>query len=170
MRELEIITNVPGRRAAELFNLLCDFERYPAYSQAVRKVTVTSSTGNRAVSSWEVSFHRGILCWTEEDEFLPQTNTIRFQQLEGDIEHFSGTWTLHDTESGCVLRFAARLDLGIPMLSNLLEPIAEQALRDNIRSIVAGLLGDAEPDAPRPASGTAHGPLRAAMTTKRAAA
>jgi hypothetical protein len=30
--------------------------------------------------------------------------------------------------------------MGIPGLADILEPIAEQALRDNARSIIAGLL------------------------------
>jgi hypothetical protein len=46
---------------------------------------------------------------------------------------------VHD---GCLIRFTARVDLGLPGLADLLEPIAEQALATNIRSILRGLLGE----------------------------
>ena len=94
------------------------------------------------MSQWEVNFRQGILRWTEEDFFDPLTYSIQFRQIEGDAEHFSGSWLLSDTDEGCLICFAADFDMGIPSLSDIIEPIAEQALQENIRSILQGLLGD----------------------------
>jgi ribosome-associated toxin RatA of RatAB toxin-antitoxin module len=142
MRHLEILAKAEHRAAATLYPTLCDFARYPEHCEAVRSVSVTPLPDGSVESRWEVTFHRGILRWTEQDRFQPETHTISFAQVEGDVDHFSGEWTLQDTDDGCLIRFAARVDLGLPGLADLLEPIAEQALATNIRSILRGLLGE----------------------------
>lgn len=139
MRQIEVVVEVGGRSAAEVYAVLRDFGRYPEYSDAVRSVEITDAGGGCIVSRWEVNFHRGILRWAEEDRFDAETRTISFRQIEGDVDHFSGEWVVGDHAEGSFVRFAAELDLGIPGLSEVLEPIAEQALRDNVRSILSGL-------------------------------
>ena len=65
-------------------------------------------------------------------------------QIEGDVDYFAGQWSISETSQGCLIRFACDFDLGIPGLDDILEPIAEQALRDNTRSILKGLIHAAE--------------------------
>ena len=142
MRHMEVIAKVPNSTAALIYPILCDFEQYPKYSDAVRTVSTSIVDGERTISSWEVNFQQGILRWTEEDSFSPEAYTIHFQQIEGDVDDFYGEWTLRDVDEGCLMRFTADFDLGIPSLSDILEPIAKQALRDNICSILKGLLGE----------------------------
>jgi ribosome-associated toxin RatA of RatAB toxin-antitoxin module len=86
-----------------------------------------------------VSFNDGILRWTEEDRFLPEEHRILFRQLSGDLEHFEGEWKVEEEGDGCSIRFSASFDLGVPTLSDMLDPIAEQALRDNVELILSGL-------------------------------
>lgn len=142
MRRVQLTVRVRGRSAADVYPILCDFAKYEEHSDAVRSVRILAGDDGRTVSSWEVNFHQGILRWTEEDVFDPLGYTIRFSQLEGDVDSLSGQWAVRDVDDGCVVRFTADFDLGIPSLSDILEPIAERALRDNVRSILSGLLGD----------------------------
>ena len=140
MRHVEIEAVAGSRTAADIYPLLCDFERYQYECEAVRTVTITGESEGHAVSEWEVNFRQGILRWTEEDFFDPEAFTIRFEQTEGDAEHFSGAWLMFDTEDGCLIRFIADFDMGVPSISDIIEPIAEQALRENIHSILDGML------------------------------
>jgi hypothetical protein len=117
MVRVELQAKVKGRTASDAFTRLNDLARYPALVEAVRSITVAQEEG-RSVSTWEVDFHGGIMRWKEEDVFLP--------------------------EGGCVVDFWADFDLGIAGLSDVLNPIADSALRENVRGIVSGLLGDAE--------------------------
>ena len=105
---------------------------------------------DRTISSWEVNFNRGILRWTEEDRFNVATRSIDFQQISGDMDHFSGQWRLHDDAETCMIFFTADFDLGIPTLSDMLEPIAERVLRENIRAIVEGILSQPSELLPTP--------------------
>lgn len=139
MQHLEIIAKIRGHAVDATYAVLCDFERYKQYSEAVRTINVTPVDERRIVSSWEVNFHRGILRWKEEDTFNPDMYSIAFKQLEGDADYFAGEWSVHNHDEGCLIRFIADFDLGIPGLKDIIEPIAEQALRDNIRSILSGL-------------------------------
>jgi ribosome-associated toxin RatA of RatAB toxin-antitoxin module len=144
MRTVRLRLHVPHQSASDVYATLADFGRYPELSDAVRSVTVTEVSGNRAVSRWEVTFRAGLLRWTEEDTFDPGTLSITFCQLEGDIAVFDGSWQCLGAEPGSEILFAARLDMGIPSLADALEPVAVRALTGNIVSIVRGLFGQAE--------------------------
>jgi ribosome-associated toxin RatA of RatAB toxin-antitoxin module len=139
VRSVEVIGHVPGLSCADVYARLSDFAAYPQFSTAVRAVQTTEQDG-RAYSTWEVNFRDGILCWTEEDTFDHARHILRFVQTTGDIDHFAGEWSVHAQPDGARVRFHCQFDMGIPGLADILEPIAEQALRDNARSIIAGLL------------------------------
>ena len=140
MRRVEIGKKVSGRSAASIYSMLRDFKKYPEYTNTVRAVDLIQVDEDRTVSSWEVNFNRGILRWTEEDHFDVTAYSIDFHQISGDIDHFSGQWRIREDGDTCVILFTADFDLGIPSLSDMLEPIAEQALRENIQAILEGLL------------------------------
>jgi ribosome-associated toxin RatA of RatAB toxin-antitoxin module len=139
MRQVEILANVNGYRAGDAYALLGDFQRYPAHSTTVRTVTILETQPDRTISSWEVNFRQGILQWIEEDCFDRVNQTIRFNQLEGDAEHFSGEWRVMEQAQACQIYFTAKFDMGVPTMADIIEPIAERALRENIQSIIAGL-------------------------------
>ncbi len=141
MRSVTLTAHVPGQYATEVYERLCDFGCYPAHSDAVRSVTVTDVTDHVTLSRWEVAFRNGILRWTEEDTFDRAALRIDFAQLEGDVDEFAGSWVCADADGGSRVTFAARIDLGIPTLADVLEPIATRALLENTTSIVRGLFG-----------------------------
>ena len=150
MRHIEVTALVTDRSAEEIYEILCDFERYPQLSPEVRSVNIHSSEDGQMLSTWETNFRKGILRWVEKDYFDPTARIIDFEQVEGDIEHFSGRWSVENQPEGCLVRFRARFDMGIPALSNIIDPIAEQALQENIVAIIKGLFGlnvDVLPDA-----------------------
>lgn len=140
MRELDIGMIVPDRKVKETYDILCDFKRYPDFTPEVRSVVIESNNDEN-FSTWETTFRGGLLRWRERDSFNPESNTIGFEQTEGDIEHFSGWWKIGGENGGSSIRFWAQFDMGIPSLANIIDPIAEQALRENIIAIVQGLFG-----------------------------
>ena len=93
-------------------------------------------------SEWEVNFRNGTLRWSEIDRFDDAAKRIEFSQLGGDFDHFSGSWQVVDGEP-TVVRFDGQFDMGIPSLAQLIDPIAERTLAENIVQIIAGLFGDA---------------------------
>jgi ribosome-associated toxin RatA of RatAB toxin-antitoxin module len=141
VRTVRLRYHVPARTPDEVYATLSDLRRYPALADAVRSVTVTATSADVSVSSWEVSFRSGILRWVEEDRFDPAHHTIEFRQLEGDIAVFDGSWQCRPDDGGTEVVFDARLDMGIPSLADALEPIAARTLAENTTSIMTGLFG-----------------------------
>lgn len=139
MPKLEIIAQVSARSSNEVYAVLCNFESYPEISEAVRSVNLSMLTEEQGFSTWEVDFRGGILQWTEEDYFNPEACLISFKQTQGDVENLSGEWRVQKQEEGCLIMFTASFDMGIPSLNHILNPIALQAMRDNIVSIIKGL-------------------------------
>jgi ribosome-associated toxin RatA of RatAB toxin-antitoxin module len=150
MRTMEMHARVPEMHVDDVFDRIADFERYPEMTDAVRQVKVTAGAGGALVSEWEVAFRDGILRWSEEDEIDRAARTIRFRMLDGDFDQFTGEWSVESDGDATLVSFRSRFDLGMPTLAFMLDPIAENALRENIARILTGLLGEAvELPAPR---------------------
>lgn len=139
MRKVTVAGHVPSLTCREVFERLADFSAYSTHSEAVRSIQTRHEDG-RNYSDWEVNFREGILRWSEEDLLDRDNHILGFVQTAGDIDDFRGEWSVHDHPHGAVVRFACAFDMGIPGLADILEPIAEQALRDNAKSIIAGLM------------------------------
>lgn len=126
----------------EAFRRLADYAHYPDHTTTVRGVELFERE-EAHYSTWRVHFRGGILCWTERDEIDPERLRLSFVQVDGDLDRFDGGWTVAPAGSGSRLTFTAELDMGIPSLAPLVDPIAADALRGNIRAIVSGLFVDA---------------------------
>jgi len=91
-----------------------------------------------------VNFRRGVLIWSEFDEFDLAEHTLRFRRRDGDPEALEGAWTVRKGLSGegCVITFEAEFDIGIPTMREMLEPLAARAMEDNIVQTMRGVFGD----------------------------
>jgi ribosome-associated toxin RatA of RatAB toxin-antitoxin module len=141
MLHVEVVAIAGGRTAAEIFPLLSDMRQYPKFSDTVLALDVSPSADGSVVSKWTVKLGPGTATWTQQDNLEPETNTIRFQGLSGDIDYFKGAWTVRDDGAGCVLRFDCDFDIGLPGLGSLIEPRIAKLLRENISAIFAGMFG-----------------------------
>jgi ribosome-associated toxin RatA of RatAB toxin-antitoxin module len=152
MRRVTVEATVPDAEADEVFARVQDFPSYPRYTDAVREITIEGTDESGTTSDWSVNFRGGILRWRERDWTDPVARTIDYEQVEGDFERFEGDWRITPMGSDVLVVFSARFDLGIPTLAPIIDPIAERALRDNIQTILRGLLGDSVTFAAVPSS------------------
>ncbi len=143
MVHVQISAEVPGRSADEVYAILSDFSKYTGCSDVVRSIVLGKEDG-RDVSTWEVNFRDGILCWKELDIYRPDMRSIQFQQIEGDVDYFAGNWSATEDIGGCRVAFEADFDLNLGELGVTIEPIAEAALRETVQSILSCLLGAVE--------------------------
>ncbi len=144
MRQVTIAVVADGLDAAAAYARISDFARYPELTDAVLAVDLDpgQTDGSSIVSTWTVRFRKGLLCWTERDTLDPAAGTIAFTQMSGDFEVFEGTWRVSTSDGGALVEFTAGFDLGMPTLADILDPVAEAALRDNILLILRGLIGE----------------------------
>jgi ribosome-associated toxin RatA of RatAB toxin-antitoxin module len=139
MRSVTMRVEVAGMGPEEVYGRIARFEDYRRHTATVREVEVTESSALGSRSKWEVNFRDGILRWQEVDRFFPEERAIRFEATGGDLDMFAGSWSVEEAGEGALITFQAEFDLGLSTLNEMVEPIADEALRETIDDILAGL-------------------------------
>lgn len=139
MKEVTVRAHIPHACADEVFSVIRDFGNYVTLCDSVRSIVVEPVDDQVSLTSWEVNFHSGILKWQERDTFDAAQRAIHFEQIAGDVDHFSGSWHVMADGNDALVHFQSHFDLGLPMLADMLDPVAQKAIRDNIHSIITGL-------------------------------
>lgn len=125
------------------YERIADFKAFEKHCHSVIAIDVNKISATESESTWRVHFHDGEMCWREQDVFNPSQRTIEFVQLEGDVEEFSGRWEVIEIDNdNAMIRFSAHFCMGIPTLADILEPIAESAIRENINGILEQLFAE----------------------------
>jgi ribosome-associated toxin RatA of RatAB toxin-antitoxin module len=99
----------------------------------VRSVAVEATTpeGVRR-SSWSVLLKGSVLEWVEDEVIDHERRTVDFHQVDGDLERFSGSWVVAAADGDVSLvRLTVDFEIGIPLLADMLNPVAVRALREN---------------------------------------
>ncbi|SBT41772.1 type II toxin-antitoxin system RatA family toxin [Micromonospora auratinigra] len=118
---------------------LLDSESYASYMAEVREITVVEWVGDRRVSRWSVLLKGSELEWEEEEFIDHDRRRIEFRQIDGDLAYFTGHWQVSADDRGTVAELHVEFDIGIPMMSEMLNPVAARALEDNSRAILEQL-------------------------------
>ncbi|MDA8193327.1 MAG: aromatase/cyclase [Thermaerobacter sp.] len=125
--------------ADSMYQVLCDFTRFPDFMKNVDSVTLREKGDGYAVSEWVTRLQGARFQWTERDEFFPADRRITYRQLQGDLKTFQGYWQLEETARGTRVTLVTEFEFGIPMLAALLNPVAKIAIRENAREMVRSL-------------------------------
>ncbi|UQX03557.1 SRPBCC family protein [Streptomyces sp. RerS4] len=119
--------------AADAWRAVTRLEDYAEYMENVESVTVLGETesGTRT-SEWSVLLKGSVLEWVEEDELDEVNRVMSFTQVSGDLDEFTGYWRVDDRgDGGSVVVFSVDFEIGIPLLADMLNPVAAKALREN---------------------------------------
>nr|WP_315463282.1 SRPBCC family protein [uncultured Rhodoferax sp.] len=117
---------------AKVWELVKNIEDYPKFMKPVREVKVLSRKGDITEAEWEIELKGSLLRWSERETCLPGDYRIEFAQIEGDLEKFEGHWDLKSVSPGATeVELQVEFEIGIPMLRDMLNPVAEKALREN---------------------------------------
>lgn len=109
-----------------------DVESYPTYMDNVQDVRVDADEpGSERVSTWSVLLKGSLLEWTERERVDDGAHRIEFDQLDGDLDVFTGFWQLTPTGDGVEAVLAVDFEIGLPLLAEMLNPVAANALHDN---------------------------------------
>ncbi|MFE3578247.1 type II toxin-antitoxin system RatA family toxin [Streptomyces vinaceus] len=119
--------------AADAWRAVTRLEDYADYMENVESVTVLGATPAGArTSEWSVLLKGSVLEWVEEDELDEERRVMSFSQVSGDLDEFTGYWRVDDAGDGTsVVVFSVDFEIGIPLLADMLNPVAAKALREN---------------------------------------
>ena len=139
MRRVTIEKQLPVS-AEQAYKTISDFKQFEKLCTSVISIDVNKISNTQSDSTWKVHFHDGEMYWREKDIFNDKERTIDFNQLEGDAEEFYGRWIVEIVSPNhSKVCFEASLCMGIPTLADILEPIAETAIKNNINEMLTEL-------------------------------
>lgn len=140
----------------DVWALVTDIGRYPDLMDPVLAIRVLDSGdpvgAGWTLAEWEVELKGSVLKWTEREDKDPTRFRVDYAQVDGDLDRFEGYWQLHEvaplvTRAVLVVQF----EVGIPMLRDMLEPVAARAVEENSRRMLRSLdRGPAIPPLPSP--------------------
>jgi ribosome-associated toxin RatA of RatAB toxin-antitoxin module len=119
-----------------------DVESYPDSMENVRSVQIVRETGpSTRTTAWSVHLKGSVLEWTEEERIDNDALRVSFQQVSGDFADFSGYWKVRSADAGrtSVVTLNVDFEIGIPLLADMLNPVAAAALRENSQQMLAAL-------------------------------
>jgi ribosome-associated toxin RatA of RatAB toxin-antitoxin module len=135
---LELEIQAPADRVWEA---VVDVERYPESMENVRWAKILEyEHADARKTAWSVLLKGSILEWRDRETLDHVARVMSFEQLSGDMEVFTGSWEL--TELGperTAVKLEMRFEIGIPLLADMLNPVAERALRGNARDMLLGV-------------------------------
>ena len=127
---------VRHRTAAELEavrRVLLDSEAYPTYMPEVVELRIVADHGHHRESAWTVLLKGSQLEWVEREDIDHDAHRIDFEQIEGDLAVYRGHWELSRDAEATISELSVEFDIGIPMMSEMLDPVAARALENNSR-------------------------------------
>jgi ribosome-associated toxin RatA of RatAB toxin-antitoxin module len=121
-----------GVSAAAAWRAVPAVEDYPAFMDSVRDVRIEEELGDGTrLTHWSVLLKGSVLEWTERETVLEESRRLEFEQVEGDLDLVKGVWSVTETDGGCTVRLEVDFDIGIPLLAEMLNPVAARALHEN---------------------------------------
>ena len=121
---------IHGVNLDEIWVILCDFEKYPDLMEDVLSVKYVSRDGKTSVSDWRILLNGSEMSWRERDVYK-DNRVIEFEQLDGDLEIWRGSWAIVEQDENALVRLEVEFDIGIPSLAATLDPIGIRAIKSN---------------------------------------
>ncbi len=118
--------------AEAVWDTIVAIERYPTMMDSVRGVDILTDDGTNRTSFWSVLLKGSVLEWSEREVLDREAWTITFEQFDGDLEAFGGYWRLTSIDDAVTdIEMSVDFEIGIPLLAEMLNPVAARALHDN---------------------------------------
>jgi len=138
--EVDSVMPAPVSRVWELIN---DVEAYPRLMDHVRSLAVLERGQTYRLTAWEIDCHGFIMRWVEREEIDPERYRIDYHQEKGDLAVFEGVWQVEAiSEEISRVMLSVRFEIGVPMLSEMLNPVAERAIRENSQKMLLSLASE----------------------------
>ncbi|HEY6550960.1 MAG TPA: SRPBCC family protein [Solirubrobacterales bacterium] len=124
-----------------VWDSVLDIESYAESMDNVRSVRLVESNGEGVRrAAWSVLLKGSILEWEEEERLDHEAHKVVFKQLHGDLEFFDGYWMLEELgPNETRAHFELNFEIGIPMLAEMLNPVAQRSLEENCAEMLRGL-------------------------------
>jgi|SRR6478609_3775237 len=124
-----------------VWDTLLDLESYEESMDNVRWTRLVGDDNERTRrAEWSVLLKGSILEWEEEERLDHDAYKVVFKQLRGDLEFFDGYWSLEELgPNETRAHFEVVFEIGIPMLAEMLNPVAQRSLQESCFEMLRGI-------------------------------
>lgn len=136
--EVDLLIAVPPEAA---WAAVVDVESYPDCMESVDSVEVLARPDARhRTTAWSVRLKGSELRWTEAEVIDDEARRFDFEQVSGDLGKLVGQWSVHPAPQGASrVCLHVEFDIGIPLLAEMLNPVAAEAYEENAAQMLAAL-------------------------------
>ncbi len=128
---VKIRKTLPAKRW-KVLRLITRLKEFPKNMPNVKECTVLERDGEGAVTCWSVEVDKIPFSWKQRDTFDFKNFAVRFRSVEGDLEHFEGSWTLREhPEGGTDVEVEASVRIGIPLIEQVIGRMVADKLKKN---------------------------------------
>lgn len=136
---IRLSKRLPGKRR-EILLLLADVEALAKFVPVILEAKTIAKEGECMLTSWHVEVDGLPIHWQQKSLFYHRTNTISFEAFKGDLEKFSGEWTLKaDENNATILDLNLNVQLGIPFFENVVGHELEARIRKIFQTLLEAL-------------------------------
>lgn len=112
-----------GHSPAQMFALVNDFERYPAFLPWCGQAEVRARDGNELVASLTIDYFRIRQRFTTRNTSV-DGESITMELVDGPFEHLHGTWRFQPLgDIGCKIEFRLSYQFSSRILEKLIGPV-----------------------------------------------
>jgi ribosome-associated toxin RatA of RatAB toxin-antitoxin module len=137
MPQLKLATTIRAP-ADQVWATILRAEDFPVLVDDVVDVVLDpGSSADVRISRWAVRLEGAVLEWTQQEQLDEERRLLAFEQVEGDLSVLVGTWTVTDLASaGSRIDLDVMFEIGIPLLADIINPVAVRALRENFQQLL----------------------------------
>ncbi|HEX3030629.1 MAG TPA: aromatase/cyclase [Bacillota bacterium] len=141
----EILIKGPVQAA---WQLASEMEKYPEYMENVVAVKVLErdDSDHTTITSWITNVDGRKITWVEKDCFDLENLKIVYKQIVGDLKKFQGEWSFRQVGDETLVTLSVDFEFGIPMLSNLLNPVVAKKVKGNCEAMLKAIKAQVEKD------------------------
>jgi len=130
------LRNVDADRVWSIARRLTD---YPRFMDQVVSVEACEAAGVASATSWVVLLNGNELRWIEVDQYDERNRRMTFQQVEGDLAEWAGSFETLIVDGNVLARYDVTFELGVPALADVLHPLGIIAIRSNCSEMLEEL-------------------------------
>ncbi|MFJ4674345.1 type II toxin-antitoxin system RatA family toxin [Kitasatospora sp. NPDC088783] len=121
--------------------VVVDVLGYPDCMESVDSVELVEQPDERhRTTAWSVRLKGSVLRWTEAEVIDHAARRFDFEQTSGDLGAFTGHWSVSPApDGGSTVALHVDFDIGIPLLAEMLNPVAADALRESAAQMLGAL-------------------------------
>ncbi|MFK0190851.1 type II toxin-antitoxin system RatA family toxin [Kitasatospora sp. NPDC090308] len=121
--------------------VVVDVLGYPDCMESVDSVELVEQPDERhRTTAWSVRLKGSVLRWTEAEVIDHAARRFDFEQASGDLGAFTGHWSVSPAPGGgSTVALHVDFDIGIPLLAEMLNPVAADALRESAAQMLGAL-------------------------------